>query len=90
MIIYLLLELIYNLFSILTLPINIPSLPDSITSIMNQFASYLSTGIAIIGNYFDVGYLLVLFGLVISIDVGISLYKFVMYIIRKIPMMNIK
>lgn len=88
MIIEALMQVVYRLFAILTSPINIPSLPDGVKTVMSDVLGYLETGIALLANYTDLEYLLVLFGLIIAVDVGILLYKLVMWILRKIPMLG--
>lgn len=90
MIIKLLLDLVYSVVSVLTVPINIPSLPAGVQTAFADFLGYIQTGIAILSTYTHMSYLLVLFGLVVSVDVGIMLYKFVMWVLKKIPMLGIK
>ena len=90
MIIQALLDLLYGVFALLTTPISIPTLPSEVTTIIASIMSYLNTGLAIMNCYFDVTYLWNLFMLVGSVDVGIGVYKFVMYILRKIPFFGIK
>lgn len=81
-------QVVYKIFEILTLPISIPPLPDSIKEIISEVMEYMETGIALLANYTDLGYLLVLFGIIIAVDVGVLLYKLVMWILRKIPMLG--
>lgn len=90
MIIKLLIDLIYAVFSVLTAPINIPDLPTEVSSIVNSALEYIGLGIGLISNYTHLSYLLVLFGVVIAVDVGLWLYKLIMYLIHKIPMLNVK
>lgn len=90
MIIKALLDLLYGVFFLLTAPINIPQLPQQAVSSITAITQYLVTGISIIGCYVDIQYLWSLFLLVIAVDVGIGVYKFVMFIIRKIPFFGIK
>ena len=86
MIIKLLLDALYGVFKILTIPINIPALPQAAKDYISQFFEYLSAGAGILANYTPFSYLMVLLGVIIAVDVGIMLYHFVMWIIRKIPM----
>lgn len=90
MIIKLLMDLVYTVFSFLTALIDIPDLPAEVSTYVNDFLGYLGTGIALLSNYCHLSYLLVLFGLVVAVDVGISLYKFVMWVLKKIPMLGIE
>lgn len=86
MIIELLLSALYNVFSLLTTPMNIPQLPENATQYITEFFGYLETGAGILANYTHFAYIMSLFGIIIAVDVGIKLYHFVMWVIRKIPM----
>lgn len=89
MIIEALMQVVYLIFAALTSVISIPALPEGVTSFMSEFLLYLQMGLGLLANYCDLGYLLTLFGVVVAVDVGIMLYKFVMWIIRKIPMLGL-
>lgn len=90
MIIKMLLNVIYQLFKVLTSAIHIPALPDSIATVISDMCGYVSSGLAILAAYVDLPYLLVLFGIVVAVDAALWLYKIVMYFVHKIPMANIK
>lgn len=90
MIIKLLLQLVYQIFNVLTLPINIPDLPAEINNVITTIIQYVGTGLAILENYTHLSYLLILFGIVVAIDVGLWLYKLIMFFVRKIPMLNVR
>lgn len=85
-----LLNLLYSVFSLLTTPISIPQLPETVTESMNTFFDYVQAGVGILAAYTHIGYLLVLFGIIIAVDIGILLYKFVMWVIKKIPFLGIE
>lgn len=89
MIIKLLLDVVYTVFSVLTLPIDIPDLPTEVNTYISTAIEYIGVGIGIISNYTHLSYLLTLFGVVMAIDVGLWLYKLVMYLVKKVPMLNI-
>lgn len=89
MIIKALLDLLYGVFALLTAPINIPGLPDQAFQAVSNVTKYMLTGFAIVGAYVDINYLWTLFKLILAVDIGIGLYKFVMFIIRKIPFFGI-
>lgn len=89
MIIELLLDMIYGLFSLLTALIEIPQMPDEATAYITQFFDYLAMGAGILANYTPFGYIMILFGVILAVDVGIKLYHFVMWILKKIPMLGI-
>ena len=90
MIIKLFLQAVYQLFNLLTAAINIPALPEGISTVITTMCSYVSSGLAILAAYVDLPYLLVLFGIVVAVDAALWLYKIVMYFVHKIPMANIK
>lgn len=86
MIIELLLSALYGVFNLLTTPINIPSLPEDVSNYLNYIFEYISAGTLILANYVPLVYIGVLFGIIIAIDIGLALYHFVMWVIKKIPM----
>lgn len=89
MIIEKLLSLVIKLFELLTFAINIPSMPDEVYEIMDTVFEYLTVGLQILTCYTNLSYLLLLFGVICSIDIGIGVYHFVIWILRKIPMLGI-
>lgn len=89
MLIEMLLNLLFNVFSALTSAINLPSFPAEVFEVINTFSEYVTMGIGILANYTHLPYLLTLFGIVIAVEAGILIYKFVMWVLRKIPMINI-
>lgn len=89
MIISLIMDILYASVALLTAPINIPSLPDGVQDVVNQYLGYISDGMTILNVYCDLGYLFTLFSLILLVDIGLMLYKFVMWILRKIPMLGI-
>lgn len=89
MIIELFLNAIYGVFKLLTAPINIPDMPPEAMEYIDNMFGYLEAGAGIVANYTPFAYIMILFGVVLAVDVGIRLYHFVMWVIRKIPMANI-
>lgn len=89
MIIEMLLDMLYGLFSLLTAAIKIPQMPDEATSYITQFFDYLEAGAGILANYTPFAYIMILFGVILAVDIGIKLYHFVMWILRKIPMIGV-
>lgn len=89
MIIELFLEVLYNIFNLLTSAINIPQLPSGISNFLNQAFEYIGAGVGILANYCNITYLISLLGIIIGIDIGIAVYHFVMWVIRKIPVASI-
>ena len=68
----------------------IPQLPDGVTSYLDTLFDYLVTGASLLANYTPLSYMLILVGVIISVDVALYVYKFVMWILRKIPMLSIE
>lgn len=84
-----LIDLVFGLVNMIMSAFNIPSLPPELMSVIDGFAQYIQMGIAILSNYCHMGYLLALFGVVVAVDVAILGYRFIMWILRKIPMLGI-
>lgn len=72
------------------IPLSIPKLPENIDTIMADFVGYINGGIAFLKSILPWNYLIVLLLIVIGIDAAMLIYKFVMWVIRKIPMLGIK
>ena len=85
MIIQALIDMILNVFAVLTLPISIPGTPEEIKEVLLMAIEYITMGAKIVGNYCDMPYLLSLFVTITSIDIGIYVYKVIMWILRKVP-----
>ena len=89
MIVNALIDMLYGLIDMLTSGLSIPGLPPEVMEIASQVTEYLVMGLKFIANYTHLDYLLVLFGLVAAVDAGILIYKFVMWVVKKIPMAGI-
>ena len=84
-----LLNVLYNVFSALTSAIDIPAMPADVSSYISTFTSYIKTGLQILAVYTPLQYMLTLFGIVIAIELGLKIYHFVMWVIKKIPMLGV-
>lgn len=84
-----LLNVLYNVFSALTSAINIPAMPADVSTYLTQFVSYIKVGLQILAVYTPLSYLLTLFGIVVAIELGLKIYHFVMWVIKKIPMLGV-
>ena len=84
-----LLYLVYGLFALLTSPISIPRFDEAWYFVFFNILEYLNTGLQLLSCYVNLDFMLILFGVVVSVDVGVMLYKFVMWVLRKIPMLGI-
>ena len=92
MIIKALLTLVYGLLNVL-LVFDLPNLPDTIKTLFQQFIGYLETGVSIIRTFIGdtaMGVCALLLTLIIGLNVAYALYSFVFWVIRKIPMLNVK
>lgn len=90
MIIEALLDLLFNIFKLLTAMINIPQLPSKVMEILDTLFGYIQAGLSVLANFIDLDFALLLFGIVIAVDIGVSIYHFVMWVLKKIPMLGIK
>lgn len=88
MIISLLLDALYNVFNLLTSAIDIPNFPIEAEEYFDAFISYLQAGAGIVANYTPLPYLLLLFGIILAVDIGIKIYHFVMWVLKKIPFLG--
>lgn len=87
MIIEMLLGALYNVLNTL-LFFEIPPLPEQVQGYIDTMFDYLVAGAGILANYTPLDYLLILFGVILAVDAAIIIYHFVMWIIRKIPMLG--
>lgn len=81
-------DVLFTIFEFLTRPINIPPLPTEIQSYMSKFFDYLETGAGVLANYVPLSYFFILFGVILAVDVGVQIYHFIMWLIRKIPFLG--
>lgn len=69
--------------------IEIPLLPAFVASYIAEFGEYLCAGAAILSNYVHLEYLLSLLMIVLAVDGAVIAYKFIMWVLRKIPMLGL-
>ena len=79
-------SLLLSLFSV----INIPEMPESVTSAVATATEYLATGYGILDNFVEMSVVGPLITAFLVIDVAYHVYIFVMWIVRKIPFLGIK
>lgn len=89
MIVSALLSLIKGLLSLLLKPIDIPELPSEVQSVFARALGYLSDGLGIFAAFTHYSYLMTLFGIVLVIQAAMLVYKFVRWVLKKIPMAGI-
>lgn len=88
MIIEAILVAIYDIFDFL-LVFSLPKLPTEVAGFINNIFDYMVAGAGIVANYTPLGYLMTLFGILLAVDAGLAIYHFVMWVIRKIPMLGV-
>lgn len=69
--------------------IQLPNLPDSIMSIIDTVFGYITGSIGLLGVFVDLDVVMVLIPLAIAIARFDDLYKMTMFVLRKIPFVNI-
>lgn len=89
MIVNALMNLAYELLDIV-LFFDISSLPDEVFTYIDSFFEAIASAVGIVANYVPVPYFLKLFGIVIAVDFAVRGYKMLMWIIKKIPLLDIK
>lgn len=92
MIISALIDLIYGLLSLL-LVFNLPQLPDTFFTLLGTIKDYLVGGVGLLRAFVGdtcMGVISVCLQLVIFLNAAYFLYSFVFWVIKKIPMLNIR
>lgn len=90
MIIEALLDLVYSLLDLAVLPFHIPVLPEEAYNVMDDVSEYIEFGLGFLASFTHLQYLLTLFSVVIAVESGFFIYKLVMWILKKVPIANIK
>lgn len=91
MIIVALMKLIKGFLSLL-LVFNLPSMPDAVQNVMLQVADTLGDGISVLRAFIGaeaMSVIATLFGVVAIVETAYFLYTAVMWILAKLPMLNI-
>lgn len=89
MLVELLINFVYFVLNIVTAVLTVPTMPVKVGEVLGILVEYVSTGIAILGNYMDMAYILTLFTAIAVLDTAVVTYKIVMWFLRKIPVLNI-
>lgn len=84
-----LLAIVQKLLETLLSPINIPDLPSDVSAVITKAMTYLLDGLGIFAAYTHYQFLMALLAIVIIIDAAMLVYKFVLWILRKIPAVGI-
>lgn len=70
--------------------INLPDLPDRISSIINQLFDAIEGSLGLLSIFIDFDVLRILLPVLLVVINFDEVYKFVMFIVRKIPFLGIK
>lgn len=80
-----LLSVVQKLLTLLLSPIDIPSLPSNVQSIITQAMGYIIDGLGIFAAFMHYQFVMALIAIVLVIEAAFLIYKFVLWILRKIP-----
>lgn len=86
MIVEALLNLVKGLLILLLTPIQIPPLPEGVVTTLEAGTTYMIDGLSIFAAFTHYQYIFGLLAVVLIIQAAMLLYKFVMWIIKKIPL----
>lgn len=90
MIINSLMNVIYNLLSLVLSPLDIPGFPDGTEESVSQFFDLIFGSAESVIGLLVPTVVFVLLGIIVTVEVGIHLYHFVIWILKKIPMLGIE
>lgn len=85
MIVEALLNLVHWLLSLLLTPLHIPELPSGVAAVLSSGLTYLLDGVAIFAALTHYQYILALFSAVLVIQAAMLLYKFIRWLLQKLP-----
>lgn len=70
--------------------INLPQFPESLTNLLNTFLDIIFQGLGLFGFFFRPATIKIVIPILLILINYDKVYKFTMWILRKIPMLNIK
>lgn len=85
-------RLVLGILNVL-LVFQLPELPEEVTNVANSITGYISSGVGLVAAFVGSGtmnVLAVLLGLVLALNAAYAVYSLVFWVIRKIPMLNVK
>lgn len=85
-----LLNILSWLLGLLLAPIDIPDLPQGVHTAIAWAMDHLLAGLGIFAAFTHFSFLMTLFGIVVVIESAMLLYKFIMWILKKIPVAGIE
>ena len=83
-------SLLYWLLDLVLTPIDIPDLPENVHAAIVWAVDKFIDGLAIFAAFTHFSFIMVLFQIVLVIEAAFLIYKFVLWILRKIPMAGIE
>lgn len=83
-------NLILTLLQTVFAPLELPDLPASIQSVIDEFIAILTGAVGLFSVFFRMSTVKILVPLVIAIANFDKLYSLIMYILRKIPFLGIE
>ena len=90
MIIYGLLEVLLAVLEVLFLPIKMALFPAAVSNIILTLISCIATGAGVMKNFCHWSYISTLLTFIIGMNVCVSGYHMIMWVLKKIPFLNIK
>ena len=88
MILKLLFELVLGLLRIVFSWVSFPPMPEAVTSVIDTLFGYMAVGIGFVWLFIPRQLVLVLLPIVLILENFDRLYRVVMWILRKIPFLN--
>ena len=85
-----LLNLLTLLLNVLLLPIDIPSLPAGVATAITWATTKLLQGLSIFAAFTHFSFIITLLEIVLVVDAAMLIYKFVRWLLQKIPMASIE
>ena len=90
MIIETILNIIFNLIKFVFSWLNLPAFPEELSNTINNFLDIIFDNVSLLGFFIRPATLNILIPALIIIINFEKLYKFIMWILRKIPFLNIE
>lgn len=80
---------IFDLIYLVIGVFDVPPLPAETLNYLETATDLFQSGINLLNVFMPMKYMLTCLGIILGIDIAVMIYKLVMWIIRKIPMLNI-
>lgn len=82
-------ELVIFLLKSIFIDIQIPMIPENAITVIDEYATYLGTGFAVLNNYCNLPYIFALFAYILVVDLTLDLVNFILWICKKIPLLGV-